>query len=134
MLYLHTLSNSITFIPSSRLLSSCCSPHQCFHALIHTFTSIPPPPCYHLQILLHALLHAISSVPFLLQVPKLHTIEDTERYLAVINQFVFVACDCVVTMHGITLSPLALVMEYLPLGPLDVYLRQHNESLKEVSV
>lgn len=68
------------------------------------------------------------------QVPKLQTIEDTERYLAIMNQFVFVACDCVVTMHGITLSPLALVMEYLPLGPLNTYLREHDEELKEVSV
>lgn len=74
-----------------------------------------------------------TFMPFRTQVPKLHSIEDTERYLAVVNQFVFVGCDCVVTMHGITLSPLALVMEYLPLGPLDVYLREHNDALKEVS-
>lgn len=68
------------------------------------------------------------------KVPKLHTIEDTERYLAVMNQFLFVGCDCVVAMHGITLSPLALVMEYLPLGPLNVYLREHDRELKEVDL
>lgn len=68
------------------------------------------------------------------KVPKLHSIEDTERYLAVVNQFVFVTCDCVVTMHGVTLSPLALVMEYLPLGPLDKYLMQHQATLKEVDL
>ncbi|MPC18246.1 hypothetical protein E2C01_011125 [Portunus trituberculatus] len=66
------------------------------------------------------------------KVPKLHSIEDTERYLAVVNQFAFVTCDCVVAVQGITLSPLALVMEYLPLGPLDKYLQEHHTSLKEV--
>ncbi|XP_063888153.1 tyrosine-protein kinase hopscotch-like [Scylla paramamosain] len=68
------------------------------------------------------------------KVPKLHSIEDTERYLAVLNQFAFVTCDCVVAVHGVTLSPLALVMEFLPLGPLDKYLQEHHTSLKEVDL
>ena len=49
-----------------------------------------------------------------------------------LNQMTFVTCDCVVTLHGVTLSPLALVMEFMPLGPLDKYLREHQGTLKEV--
>ncbi|KDR06554.1 Tyrosine-protein kinase hopscotch [Zootermopsis nevadensis] len=43
--------------------------------------------------------------------------------------------NAVVKLYGITLSsPFTMVMEYLSLGPLDVYLREHKHSLKPVDL
>lgn len=38
-------------------------------------------------------------------------------------------------LYGVTLcNPVAMVMEYLPLGPLDVYLKDNRARIKEVTL
>ncbi|KAG7169408.1 Tyrosine-protein kinase hopscotch-like [Homarus americanus] len=68
------------------------------------------------------------------RMPKLTKLGDTERFLAVLNEFSFVNCECIVEVQGVTLSPLSLVMEYLPMGPLDKYLQTHKNVMKEVEL
>ncbi|XP_042221339.1 tyrosine-protein kinase hopscotch-like [Homarus americanus] len=68
------------------------------------------------------------------KMPKLTKLGDTERFLAVLNEFSFVNCECIVEVQGVTLSPLSLVMEYLPMGPLDKYLQTHKNVMKEVEL
>ncbi|XP_071541156.1 tyrosine-protein kinase hopscotch [Panulirus ornatus] len=68
------------------------------------------------------------------KIPKLNNLGDTERFLAVLNEFSFANCECIVDVQGVTLSPLSLVMEYLPIGPLDKYLQAHKSEMKEVEL
>jgi hypothetical protein len=47
----------------------------------------------------------------------------------------FWTCETVVRHYGIILdSPLSLIVEYLPLGPLDKYLQDHSEDLKVIDL
>lgn len=46
-----------------------------------------------------------------------------------------VQSPAIVRLYGVTLNrPLGMVMEYLPFGPLDVYLKQNGSILKEVDL
>ncbi|XP_045617240.1 tyrosine-protein kinase hopscotch isoform X2 [Procambarus clarkii] len=68
------------------------------------------------------------------KMPKLKSSQDTERFLSMLNEFSFVNCECIVDIQGVTLSPLSLVMEYLPMGALDKYLQAHKAKMKEVEL
>jgi hypothetical protein len=47
----------------------------------------------------------------------------------------FWTCETVVRHYGIILdSPLSLIVEYLPLGPLDKYLQDHSEDLEVIDL
>ena len=48
------------------------------------------------------------------------------------NKFLFVEGDCVVKVLGMILSPMALVMPFLPLGPLDKYLQRNRDEIRMV--
>ncbi len=51
-----------------------------------------------------------------------------------IGRWAFVNVGTVVKFHGITISnPVSIVMEYLPLGPLDVYLA-NEKNRPQISV
>ena len=60
---------------------------------------------------------------------------DSEKFLKTINQWICVKNECIVTFLGVTLhSPLSLIMEYLPLGPLDEFIKQRRPDLKPVDL
>ena len=69
---------------------------------------------------------------FPFQMPKLSSIHDSDRFLGMLNEYSFVSCECIVGILGVTLTPLSLVMEYLPLGALDKYLQVRKSIMKEV--
>lgn len=85
------------------------------------------------MIVCHSICSTTIEVSFFFQIPKLNNINDNERFLAMLNEFSFVNCDTTVEIHGVTLHPLALVMEYLPMGSLDKYLQSHKNEVKQVS-
>lgn len=61
--------------------------------------------------------------------------EDAEYFLKTMNQWMHAKSECIVNFVGITLhAPLALVMEDLPFGPLDAFLKQHQRCLKVVDL
>ncbi|KAK7084395.1 Tyrosine-protein kinase jak2, partial [Halocaridina rubra] len=67
--------------------------------------------------------------------PKFSNDYQGEReFLRMLNRYCFVTCECIATILGLTLSPLSLVMEYFPLGPLDKYLQSHKTDMKEVEL
>ncbi|XP_064122665.1 tyrosine-protein kinase hopscotch-like [Macrobrachium nipponense] len=68
------------------------------------------------------------------KMPKLNDVGDSDRLLVMMNEVAFVNCECIVSILGVTLTPLALVMEYLPLGPLDKYLQAQRAHMKEVEL
>lgn len=51
-----------------------------------------------------------------------------------INDWLHVKCDCIISLIGVTMDPLSLVMEYLPLGPLDVFLSKNQSLMKQVDL
>lgn len=56
-------------------------------------------------------------------------------FLQVASQCLFWQCEAILGMYGIVLAnPLSMVTEYLPLGPLHRYLRNHRDSLQEVDL
>ncbi|XP_069675687.1 tyrosine-protein kinase hopscotch [Periplaneta americana] len=58
-----------------------------------------------------------------------------KEFLELAGRWAALQSNAVVKLYGVTLSsPLAMVMEYLSLGPLDAYLRQHKQSLKQVDL
>jgi hypothetical protein len=61
-------------------------------------------------------------------------LEQQIRFLSMCDDWCKVSeCDALVQIMGITLRPLSVVMEWVPLGPLDAYLSHHEDQLKEVS-
>ncbi|XP_066947978.1 tyrosine-protein kinase hopscotch [Macrobrachium rosenbergii] len=68
------------------------------------------------------------------KMPKLNDVGDSDRLLVMMNEVAFVNCECIVSILGVTLTPLALVMEYLPLGPLDKYLQAQRVHMREVEL
>ncbi|CAL4080267.1 unnamed protein product [Meganyctiphanes norvegica] len=71
------------------------------------------------------------------QVPKpigFHKTNERFSFQSVVSQFAFVNCECIIGIIGVTLHPMALVMEYLSLGPLDKYLKKNRNLLKKVDL
>lgn len=61
--------------------------------------------------------------------------KDVSRFLRIINQWISVKNECIVSFLGVTLdTPLSLVMEYLPLGPLDEFIILNKSELKPVDL
>jgi Janus kinase 2/BCL2-associated athanogene 2 len=58
-----------------------------------------------------------------------------QEFLELAGRWATLQSNAIVKLYGVTLSsPLAMVMEYLSLGPLDVYLKEHKHSLKQVDL
>lgn len=58
-----------------------------------------------------------------------------QEFLDVTSQCIFWQCETIVSMYGMILAnPLALVFEYLPLGPLEQYLRQRASAIQEIDL
>ncbi|GAB6032184.1 hypothetical protein CHUAL_010831 [Chamberlinius hualienensis] len=58
-----------------------------------------------------------------------------DEFLQMANSCVFWHDETIVSFYGITLyNPLALVMEYLPLGSLDIYLQSHRNDIQSVDL
>jgi hypothetical protein len=58
-----------------------------------------------------------------------------QDFLELASQWATLQSSAIVKLYGVMLySPLAMVMEYLTLGPLDVYLREHKNNLKQVDL
>jgi len=58
-----------------------------------------------------------------------------KEFLELAGRWATLQSNAIVKLYGVTLSsPLAMVMEYLSLGPLDVYLKEHKHSLKQVDL
>lgn len=56
-------------------------------------------------------------------------------FLKSVSEWIYIRNDSIVQCKGITLhSPLGLVMEYLPFGPLDAFLMAHQKNLKYVDL
>nr|XP_018902060.1 PREDICTED: tyrosine-protein kinase hopscotch [Bemisia tabaci] len=63
--------------------------------------------------------------------------EKLAEFLGLANKWVFLDSSCIVKCYGVTLSnPAALVLEHLPLGPLDEYLQDcaNRSTIKEVDL
>uniref|UniRef100_T1IKG8 non-specific protein-tyrosine kinase n=1 Tax=Strigamia maritima TaxID=126957 RepID=T1IKG8_STRMM len=55
-------------------------------------------------------------------------------FLNMINSCIYCHNEAIVSMYGMVINPPMIVMEYLPLGPLDSYLTSHCAELKEVDL
>jgi hypothetical protein len=64
-----------------------------------------------------------------------HSAFVPQDFLELAGRWATLQSNAVVKLYGVTLSsPLAMVTEYLSLGPLDVYLKEHKLSLKQVDL
>lgn len=69
------------------------------------------------------------------KLPHLPTQAHNTRFLRMCdNWFKLRDCDAVVMALGITLAPITVVMEWVTLGPLDIYLRVHKSELEQVDL
>lgn len=75
-----------------------------------------------------------SNKEVAVKVPKLNNVADIEHFLAVASDLCLVQCECVVGVYGACLNPPALVMEFLPRGPLHTYLSERRDLMKEVEL
>jgi hypothetical protein len=58
-----------------------------------------------------------------------------QDFLELAGKWATLQSNAVVKLYGVTLSsPFSMVMEYLSLGPLDMYLRERKRSLKQVDL
>ncbi|XP_046997738.1 tyrosine-protein kinase hopscotch [Schistocerca americana] len=58
-----------------------------------------------------------------------------KSFMELAGQWAFLHSNAIVRLYGVTMSsPLAMVMEYLPAGPLDAYLREHKADMKQVDL
>lgn len=58
-----------------------------------------------------------------------------KEFMELAHQWAFLSSNAIVRLYGITLkSPISLVMEYVKLGPLDVYLRENKSLMKPVDL
>lgn len=83
--------------------------------------------------LIRARWNGLEDSDVAVKIPKLQNESEKESFLAVMNKFAFVSCECIVHIFGVTLNPLSLVMEFFPLGDLSSYLQQ-NKSIEEVEL
>lgn len=60
--------------------------------------------------------------------------EHVVEFLQMVDKHIFMHCEAIVTMYGFVLSPPTVVMEYLPVGPLDKYLKAHKNEVQEVDL
>lgn len=68
-------------------------------------------------------------------VKELKSQELTQEFLRTVAQWTHLRNDSIVICRGITLwSPLSMLLEYLPLGPLDEFLKANKEMLKETNL
>jgi Janus kinase 2/BCL2-associated athanogene 2 len=64
-----------------------------------------------------------------------HSLLVLQDFLELAGRWATLQSNAVVKLYGVTLSsPFAMVTEYLSLGPLDVYLKEHKLSLKQVDL
>ncbi|XP_063830579.1 tyrosine-protein kinase hopscotch [Ostrinia nubilalis] len=57
--------------------------------------------------------------------------DHLKEFIELASKYVCVHSSCVVRLYGVTLnSPTALVLEYVPYGPLDDYLKKHGDKVK----
>lgn len=56
------------------------------------------------------------------------------EFLTQCDKVLFWQCDSIVSTIGMVLSPLCFVMEYLPLGRLDLYLKENSQILQQVDL
>ncbi|KAF2351545.1 Serine-threonine/tyrosine-protein kinase catalytic domain [Trinorchestia longiramus] len=72
---------------------------------------------------------------YAVKVPPDWTREHQSRFLSMCDVWIKLNdCDAVAQMLGITLRPLAAVMEWVPLGPLDVYLQTYEKQLRVIDL
>lgn len=51
------------------------------------------------------------------------------------GRWAFLQSNSIVKLFGVTLtSPVAMMMEYLSIGPLDAYLKEHASDMKQVDL
>ncbi|XP_014671247.1 PREDICTED: tyrosine-protein kinase JAK1-like [Priapulus caudatus] len=62
------------------------------------------------------------------------TADLMKEYQDSCSRFVFLRQESLVRVYGVQLSPFALIVEQLPLGPLDQYLQAHRTKLKPVDL
>ncbi|XP_054160186.1 tyrosine-protein kinase JAK2-like [Oppia nitens] len=68
-------------------------------------------------------------------VKEVKSVELTQEFLKTVSQWSHLRNDSVVTCKGITLcSPLAILLEYIPIGPLDAFLMANKQNLKLVDL
>ncbi|RXG73997.1 Tyrosine-protein kinase hopscotch [Armadillidium vulgare] len=67
------------------------------------------------------------------KVPQLKA-REKDDYMSCLSKFLLIKGDCVVKVYGLTLCPLSLVMEYLPLGPLNTYLKRNAKKMRQVKL
>jgi serine/threonine protein kinase len=61
--------------------------------------------------------------------------EMTDEFLKTVSQWTHLRNDSIVVCKGITLnSPLSIVLEYFPIGPLDLFLKKNEPKLKTVDL
>jgi hypothetical protein len=61
--------------------------------------------------------------------------EMTHEFLKTVSQWTHLRNDSIVICKGITLnSPLSIVLEYFPIGPLDLFLKKNEPKLKTVDL
>ncbi|KAI1301952.1 Tyrosine-protein kinase JAK2 [Halotydeus destructor] len=61
--------------------------------------------------------------------------DDTIHFLNTMSEWMHAKSECIVNFFGITMhKPLSLVMEHLPHGPLDEFLKKNQSSLKVVDL
>jgi hypothetical protein len=61
--------------------------------------------------------------------------EMTHEFLKTVSQWTHLRNDSIVICRGITLnSPLSIVLEYFPIGPLDLFLKKNQPKLKTVDL
>ncbi|KAG8222937.1 hypothetical protein J437_LFUL000232 [Ladona fulva] len=64
-----------------------------------------------------------------------HMDAHLREFLELANRWAFLQSTCIVKLYGVTLtSPVMMVMEYLKLGPLNVYLTENKQKMKPVDL
>lgn len=65
----------------------------------------------------------------------MHVVLVPQDFLELAGRWATLQSNAVIKLYGVTLSsPLSMITEYLSLGPLDMYLKEHKLSLKQVDL
>jgi serine/threonine protein kinase len=67
-------------------------------------------------------------------VKKVKGRNDLETFLKTVNTWIHIKDDNIIQMLGVVIHPTSLVMEFFELGRLDLFLRDHQKSLKPVDL
>ena len=68
-------------------------------------------------------------------VKELKSVELTQEFLKTVSEWTHLRNDSIVVCRGVTLcSPLSILLEYLPIGPLDAFLMTNKTTLKRVDL